>query len=168
MSQPRCLLRNLSPASPLPARSTVFQATSKHDVHIANLRDTPTGYLAILADDHDLEKLLTPKLTEALRDVNLSPTPPIDLTSKRTLFIRGVEEELGCLPFDDLNLALIDNNPDLEIDTVIKIPNRDCFFKVKFSNSRSDLFVDFQKIPQGNHAPNPGPSRNLLQGLHAG
>ena len=125
----RCFLRNLSPGNPLAAKTTVYTATATKGVHLYRLIHTPKGYIAVTPTQDDVDKLLTPTLVEALRGVNLEPTQPLDHTARHTIFIRGVDAELGAQDAPTLLKSLKDSNSDLKFKEVIKIPGKDRYFK---------------------------------------
>ena len=160
MTTYRCFLKHNSSGEPLPARQTIFKATSKENVHLTNLVNTPKGYLAIVHSQEDVEKLLSPRLTKALNEVKMTPIPPKDLTEKRTLFVRGIEPSLGKLPAPELLEQFQFSNSNLKIENIIKMPNRDRYLKVQFNDYESaqtalknGMLLNYQRIPPSNIAP---------------
>ena len=112
----RCFLKNVSPHPVLPPRSMVFKATAASNITISSLHEATTkGYVLKLYSQADVEKLFTAKAKDALRNANLVPIPPSDMTDKLTLFVRGVEEELGKQSAEDLQDILEASNPTLNI-----------------------------------------------------
>ena len=151
----RCYLKRISTQEPLPNRKEVFIITSNRKVHLTDLIETPNGYLAALPQQQDVESLLnSSQIKKSLNEVNLDPIPPQDLTEKRTLFVRGVEQEIGQQPASDILAQLKESNPNLRFEQVIKMKNRDRYFKIQFRDFQSaelalkdGFLIDYQRIP---------------------
>ena len=157
MNKYSCFLKCTARDGTLPARPTVYEATSKYKVHLTQLKERPNGFEAIVNSQTDVETLLTEKLKTSLSLVNLLPITPKDLVDKRTRFIRGIETHLGQQPAPTILADLKKSNPRLRVEDVIKFPNLDRCIKIVFRDSDSaekaikeGIFLGHQRIPPPN------------------
>ena len=158
--QHRCMLRHTAQPRPLPDRAQVFKVTAKKNVHLTGLIPTPVGFIALCESSRDVDSLLAASMATALEKINLTPLPPQDLTAKRTVFVRGVEPDIGSRTAEEILEMLKEANEDLSIERVIKLPNRDRIMKVEMRDTTSTdralkagIKAGYQKIPPSNVMP---------------
>ena len=108
---------------------------NKIKVYVTNIYPTKFGYELKTDDPQDYDKILNDN--KSLETIGLRPITPPAILAKRTLFIRQLDPEIGEKSANDLIKEITRLQPKLNIQKIIKIPNKNKQFKILFSDTLS-------------------------------
>ena len=119
-----------------PDRNTVLiTMLNKLDIHLTSLATSNTGYIAHAAQMSHIDKII--KNENTFLKIHLKPIPPPQLLAQRTLLVRQVDDSLGEMSPDDLKAEILQHQPHLKIDHIVKIPQKTRMFKIVCGDSVS-------------------------------
>ena len=111
-------------------KKEVYKVLFVNNVDIKHILKTPVGFSVITDDPKSVEKILSSGIVSKLEEINLKPIAPPELQARKTLVIRGVDEMVGSHTAEATKTEIEAQNPGIQLESVIKIPNRNRFFKV--------------------------------------
>ena len=89
----------------------IFRVTFRDlDAPLIRIKDAYNGYNVITDKQENVDKLLTKKAIESLKQINLSPQIPAELRSKRTIFLRQVDSTVGRREPNEIKTELESNH----------------------------------------------------------
>jgi hypothetical protein len=126
----RIQLKKIDPRLPTD-RPAIFQATF-HDLNapLIRLTDTATGFYAVTDVASAIDKLTSKKATDIFRKINLQPVIPPDLRSKRTIFVRQLDRDIGKKTPTEIKDEITRLQNWIQVQDVIKIKDYTHIIKI--------------------------------------
>ena len=118
-------------------RQELYKILFMSDIDVRHVYTVPTGFSVIADNPGAVEKILGSNMATKLAAVNLKPLPPPELLARRTVVVRGVDEMVGSHSAESIKHEINRNNQGITVENVIKIPNRQRFFKIVLADTNS-------------------------------
>ena len=114
--------------------TTFLRLLLKNDAPLTKIDTTKNGYNALTDDQQNIDKMLTPKAIKLFQKINLSPSTPPELRSKRTVFVRQLDRTIGSRPPAEILHEIESNNQWLKINKVAKIKEYTHIIKIELTD----------------------------------
>lgn len=127
------------------SRTDIFQcAFGKLNAPLTRLFDSGNGFYAATDDVTYIDKLLTDHAFSEFAKINVEPVLPPEIKSRRTIFVRQLDNSVGEHSPDELKTELTRLNPWAKISEIIKIKDYTHVFKIFCAdlNTASRILTD--------------------------
>lgn len=128
-------LRVIDKQNPVEKSKILELSYGKFKVPFTRIFNTNEGYKAICRNEQDSEKILSKDAREELHKIGIQVLTPPGIKSKRTIFIRQLDYNIGSKSAEEIKYELERVNEWLKIEEVIKIKEYTNLLKIRFEET---------------------------------
>ena len=111
-------------------RKEVYKLLCENDVLITHVYNTPSGFTVKTDSPRSIDQILANRVSNRLKSLKLTPIPPPDYMSQKTVVVKGVDEILGGQSAEAIKEEILNQNAGLKIESVIKFNGMTRIFKI--------------------------------------
>ena len=130
----KIILKVIDVDKPTPTKEQLLRALCNKNIWANQVVPIDQGFLVIVGT-FDAELLLSDAVAAHLSRTNLKTNMPRDLKHKLTLFVTGVDEDIGAKDAEEIKSEIEKEQKSLKIEKVIKIPHKTKMFIIQCKDS---------------------------------
>lgn len=132
---PAIRLKFIDKKKPVEKTKILELAYGKIKVPFTRIFNTNEGYKAICRNEQDVDRILSKDAREELQRIGVQVLTPPGIKSKRTIFIRQLDYNIGSKSVEEIKYELERVNEWLKIEEVIKIKDYTNIMKIRLEES---------------------------------